>query len=57
MKKSRIRFTRDKLDRHAWSLLGLTFVVVIALAATVPLLYLPQASLLVDGPGGGGEGL
>jgi len=50
--KSKVIFTRDKLDRRAWSLLGLTFIVVIALAATVPLLYLPQASLLGEGPGG-----
>jgi len=46
------RFTRDKLDRRAWSLLGLTFIVVIALAAAVPLLYLPQANLLGEGSGG-----
>jgi signal transduction histidine kinase len=46
-------FTRDKLDRHAWSLLGLTFVVVIALAATVPLLYLPQAGLPGEGSDSG----
>jgi signal transduction histidine kinase len=45
-------FTRDKLDRRAWSLLGLTFIVVIALAATVPLLYQSQASLLSEGAGG-----
>jgi signal transduction histidine kinase len=45
-------FTRDKLDRRAWSLLGLTFVVVIALAAAVPLLYLPQAGLLSETQGG-----
>jgi len=44
--------TRDRLDRRAWSLLGLTFIVVIALAAAVPLLYLSQASLLREGPGG-----
>jgi signal transduction histidine kinase len=49
---SKARFTRDKLDRRAWSLLGLTFIVVIALAAAVPLLYLPQASLLREGLGG-----
>lgn len=50
--KSDTRSTRDKLDRRAWSLLGLTFIVVIALAAAVPLLYLPQASLLRESPGG-----
>ncbi len=42
-----------RLDRRAWSLLLLTFVVVIALAAAVPLLYLPQAGLLREVPGGG----
>jgi signal transduction histidine kinase len=46
------RFTRDKLDRRAWSLLGLTFIVVIALAATVPLLYQTQASLPGEGSAG-----
>ncbi len=50
--KSESRPTRDKLDRNAWSLLGLTFIVVLALAAAVPLLYLPQASLLREGSGG-----
>ncbi|TFG88680.1 MAG: GAF domain-containing protein [Gemmatimonadales bacterium] len=50
--KSEAPFTRDKLDRRAWSLLGLTFIVVIALAAAVPLLYLPQASILWEGSGG-----
>jgi signal transduction histidine kinase len=50
--KSETRSTRDKLDRRARSLLGLTFIVVIALAAAVPLLYLPQASLLRDLSGG-----
>jgi len=49
--KSDTQSTRDKLDRRAWSLLGLTFIVVIALAATVPLIYLPQASLLREGSG------
>lgn len=51
--KSETPFTRDKLDRRAWSLLGLTFIVVIALAAAVPLLYLPQASLLREAADGG----
>jgi signal transduction histidine kinase len=50
--KSKTRFTRDRLDRRAWSLLGLTFLVVIALAAAVPLLYLPQVSFLREGLGG-----
>jgi signal transduction histidine kinase len=50
--KSETPFTRDKLDRRAWSLLGLTFIVVIAFAAAVPLLYLPQASLLREGSDG-----
>jgi signal transduction histidine kinase len=44
--------TRDKLDRRAWSLLWLTFAVVIALAAAVPLLYLPLTTLLRESPGG-----
>jgi len=44
--------TMDRLDRRTWSQLGLTFTVVIALAAAVPLLYLPLVGLLRDGPGG-----
>ncbi|HVP15466.1 MAG TPA: GAF domain-containing sensor histidine kinase [Terriglobales bacterium] len=39
---------RDRIDRRAWFLRGLMFVVVIALAAAVPLLYLPLAQLLHD---------
>jgi signal transduction histidine kinase len=41
--------TRDKLDRRARSLLGLTFIVVIGLAAALPLLYLPLTSHLREG--------
>ena len=41
--------TRDHLVRRAWFLWGLTFAVVIALAAAVPLLYLPLTSVLHDG--------
>jgi signal transduction histidine kinase len=42
---------RDKLDRRGWFLWALTFAVVIALAAAVPLLYLPLTSLLREGSG------
>ncbi len=38
----------DRLARRGWFLWGATFAVVIALAAAVPLLYLPLNSLLLD---------
>jgi len=41
--------TRDNLDRRAWRLWGLTFVVVIALAVAVPLLYLPLITAAREG--------
>jgi len=47
--KSRPTSTRDNLDRRGWLLWGLTFVVVIALTAAVPLLYLPLTSFMRDG--------
>jgi signal transduction histidine kinase len=43
---------RDRLTRRGWFLLGTTFVVVIALAVAVPLLYLPLSSLLQGDEGG-----
>jgi signal transduction histidine kinase len=39
---------RDRLDRRGWLLWLLTFVVVIALTAAVPLLYLPLSRALHD---------
>jgi len=41
----------DTLNRRAWFLWALTFVVVIALAAVVPLLYLPLTQLLNEESG------
>lgn len=43
---------RDRLARRGWFLWGATFAVVIALAAAVPLLYLPLNSLLQGDDGG-----
>jgi signal transduction histidine kinase len=41
----------DTLNRRAWFLWALTFVVVIALAAVVPVLYLPLTQLRNEGSG------
>lgn len=49
--KSKTPSPRDNLDRRAWFLWALTFAVVIALAAVVPLLYLPLAGLLREDSG------
>ncbi len=43
---------RDALDRRTRMLWAVTFLVLIALAATVPLLYLPLAGLMNEGVGG-----
>lgn len=42
----------ERLNRRNWFLWGATFALVIALAAAVPLLYLPLNSLLRDEAGG-----
>ncbi len=48
--KARSPSTKDALDRRSWHLWGVTFALVIALAISVPLLYVPVLSLLEDAP-------
>jgi signal transduction histidine kinase len=45
---------KDALERRSWHLWALTFVLVIALAISVPLFYVPLESLLSEGPRGPG---
>ena len=44
--RSKEQSEADRLDRRGWLLWGVTFLVVVALTATVPLLYLPLVQSL-----------